>query len=104
MVALGAFHPAVPLMVFGITSLLASTFMISLPESKGCELPKSLIDGELIGLEGEERMKVASKYQKKENNGLKFFSKDGQGSEKILKEFDLKKGEFFPIETSTNGV
>ena len=104
MVALGAIHPAVPLMVFGISSLLASTLMISLPESKGCELPKSLIDGELIGLEGEERMRVASKYQKKENGGLKFCQRMDKEVNDNLKEFDLKKGKSHSIISLTSGI
>lgn len=97
MVTLGVIHPAVPLMVFGITSLLASTFMISLPESKGCELPKSLIDGELIGLRGEKRMKVASKYQQKETGGLEFCQKTDKEVKNNLKDFDLKERESFSI-------
>lgn len=41
--------------------------MIFLPESNGCDLPISLIDGECFGLFGEKREKVASKYQKKKD-------------------------------------
>lgn len=41
--------------------------MIFLPESNGCDLPISLIDGECFGLFGEKREKVISKYQKNKN-------------------------------------
>ena len=104
-VALGAIHLAIPLVIFGIASLLASGIMIFLPESKGCELPKSLIDGELFGLEGEERSKLASRYQKSGNGGLNF----GQWMEKEtadigMNEFDLKKVKSDSTISETSGV
>lgn len=88
-------QPAVPLIIFGIVAVLSAVIMIFLPESKGCELPKSLIDGETIGLFGDEKEKVASRYQKPPaaNGSLNFkewADKEGVGDIN-LNDVELKK-------------
>lgn len=104
-VALGAIHPAIPLVIFGIASLLSSAIMIFLPESKGCELPKSLIDGELFGLEGEERSELASRYQKSGNGSLNFSQwMEKETTDTGMNEFDLKKVKSGSIISETSGV
>lgn len=104
-VALGAIHPAIPLVIFGVASLVSSAIMIFLPESKGCELPKSLIDGELFGLEGEERSNLASRYQKSGNGGLNFGQwMDKEATDVGMNEFHSKKVKSDSITSETSGV
>ena len=54
-----------PLVIFGIASACASAVMIFLPDTNCYQLPKSLSDGELIGLSFEERENYKLKHQNK---------------------------------------
>ena len=46
---LGNYWAPLPLLVFGISSILAGVFALLLPETKGRPLPETLEDGENIG-------------------------------------------------------
>ena len=68
--------------------------MFLLPESKGCQLPKSLIDGETIGLFGQQKEQCAAKYprvQKCSLSGSKIKQFERENDNINFNEVELKK-------------
>lgn len=46
---LGKVHPTIPMIVFGVLSLVAGIFTLALPETKGLKLPETMQEAENLG-------------------------------------------------------
>ena len=77
--SLDSIDESIPLVTFGVVSLVPAVIAFFLPETMGLDLPKTLLDSECIGLVSEEKAKVTTRYRNMSISLTLGSEKDGFG-------------------------